>query len=429
MEKTARSLGCRWKRRSALRPFGPDPVCVQEGTEPADGGTADVLEDLDMERYDFDQWIERRGTNSMKYDFAEEYGRPADVLPLWVADMDFRSPEPVLEALRQAVEHGIFGYSDAKEDYYEAVAAWFSRRFGWTPGVVFALAMAVRALTVPGDGVLIQPPVYYPFFNVIRDNERRVVENELIYQDGRYTIDFDDFERKIREQDVKLFILCSPHNPVGRVWTPEELRRMGGICRRYGVYVVSDEIHCDFAFDEHTHHIFLDVVPEMAEKAVVCTAPSKTFNLAGLQVSNIWVPGEEVRSRIVGEMSRCGYFQLNALGLAAGKAAYEGGEEWFEQCRAYLRQNLDYLRAYLKANIPQIRLVEPEGTYFAWLDCSGLGLSRRALNALVIQKAKLWLDAGHIFGRKSEQFQRIALACPRATLRQAMEQLDRAVNH
>ena len=212
-----------------------------------------------MAAYSFDTVIDRKNTNSLKYDFAAERGLPADVLPLWVADMDFRAPEPVLDALHRAVDHGIFGYSEAKPEYYDAVSGWFRERFGWetepawlvkTPGVVFALATAVRALTEPGDPILIQPPVYYPFFSVIADNGRRVVENRLLYTDGRYTIDFEDFERKITDNQVKLFLLCSPHNPIGRVWTAEELQRLGGICRKHGVLVISDEIHCDFAFPD-----------------------------------------------------------------------------------------------------------------------------------------------------------------------------------
>lgn len=389
-----------------------------------------------MASYDFDRRIDRRNTNSLKYDFAVERGRPADVLPLWVADMDFRAPEPVLDALRKSVEHGIFGYSDTKRDYYEAVARWFQARFGWqtqpqwlvkTPGVVFALAMAVRALTQSGDGVLIQPPVYYPFFSVIRDNGRKIVENSLIYRDGKYAIDFEDFERKITEQNVKLFLLCSPHNPVGRVWTAEELRRLGSLCRKHGVYVVSDEIHCDFAFPEHPHHVFPEAVPELAERTIVCTAPSKTFNLAGLQVSNIWIPGADVRRRFLLEIDRTGYSQLNTMGLVACQAAYESGGQWLEQCRAYLRGNLDFLRAFLRERIPRIHLVEPEGTYFAWMDCTELGLGRHDLNDLIVNHAKLWLDAGHIFGGKADGFQRVVLACPRDTLRQALENLEKAV--
>lgn len=389
-----------------------------------------------MGQYDFDAVIDRKNTNSLKYDFAVERGRPADVLPLWVADMDFRAPEPVLEALHRAVEHGIFGYSDVKAGYYDAVSGWFAQNFGWqtqpewlikTPGVVFALAMAVRALTQPGDSVLIQPPVYYPFFSVIRDNDRVVVENELVYQDGRYSIDFEDFERKIVMQQVKLFILCSPHNPVGRVWSLEELRRIGEICQKHSVYVVSDEIHCDFAFAEHPHHVFLEANPGLAERAIVCTAPSKTFNIAGLQVSNIWIPSRQIRAAFLKEIDRSGYSQLNTLGLVACQAAYASGGEWLEQCRGYLRGNLDYLRDFLETYLPEIKLVEPDGTYFAWLDCSGLNLSQTALNDLVVNHAKLWLDAGHIFGGNAQQFQRVVLACPRATLDQALQQLKSAV--
>jgi cystathionine beta-lyase len=389
-----------------------------------------------MTKYNFDELIDRKNTNSLKYDFSVERGRPADVLPLWVADMDFRAPAPVLEALHRAVDHGIFGYSEVKEEYYQAVSAWFGEHFDWkpeagwlvkTPGVVYAIAMAIRALTNPGDSVLIQPPVYYPFFSAIRDNDRKIVENELICQEGRYTIDFKDFEQKIIDHRVKLFILCSPHNPVGRVWTEEELRRMGDICRKYQVYVVSDEIHCDFTLPGYTHHTLLKANPELAASSVICTAPSKTFNLAGLQISNIWIPDEKIRRKFVKEMDRSGYSQLNTLGLVACQAAYEKGGEWLDSCRSYLKSNLDYLRDFLKEQLPQIKLVEPEGTYFAWLDCSALGLSQRELNDLVINRAKLWLDSGHIFSPHAGQYQRVVLACPRATLEQALQQLKAAI--
>jgi cystathionine beta-lyase len=390
-----------------------------------------------MAHYDFDTVIDRKNTNSLKWDFAVERGRPADVLPLWVADMDFPAPQPVLDALRKAVDHGIFGYSDTKEDYYRAVSGWFRDRFGWetkpewlvkTPGVVFALAMAVRALTKPGDAVLIQPPVYYPFFSVVRDNDRKLVESPLVYENGRYSIDFTDFEEKITQNGVKLFILCSPHNPVGRVWTREELQKLGDICQRHGVFVVSDEIHCDFAFPEHPHTVFAAAAPALAERSIVCTAPSKTFNLAGLQTSNIWISDEKVRAAFLKEIDRSGYSQLNSLGLVACQAAYESGGEWLGQCRAYLRGSLDFLQDFLAQHIPEIRLVEPEGTYFAWLDCSRLGLGRKELNDLVANRARLWLDAGHIFGGGADQFQRVVLACPRATLEQALTRLEQAIH-
>ena len=387
--------------------------------------------------YDFDRVVDRRNTNSLKYDFAVEQGLPEDVLPLWVADMDFPVAEPIREAMQRVLDRGIFGYSDAKEDYVQAVTGWFRDRFQWepdpawlvrTPGVVFALATAVRALTEPGDHILIQPPVYYPFFSVVRGNGRVVEENRLLYDDGRYSVDFEDFERRIRENQVRMFILCSPHNPVCRVWTREELRKMGEICARYGVIVVSDEIHCDFTLPGHPHTVFLNACPELTDQTVICTAPSKTFNLAGLQASNIWIPNKDLRGRFQKEIRHGGGGNLNLMGITACQAAYEGGGEWLDQCKEYLRGNLDFVREFLKERIPSIRLVEPEGTYFAWMDCSGLGLDRKALEDLVVQKARLWLDGGHLFGGDADLFQRVVLACPRATLREGMERLERAVN-
>lgn len=387
--------------------------------------------------YDFDRVIDRRGTDCAKYDFAVEYGLPADVLPLWVADMDFQAPAEVLDAVRACADHGIFGYTDQKPDYYEAVMAWFADRFQWqtqrewivpTPGVVFALATAVRAFTEPGDGVLIQTPVYPPFFNVVKKNDRRLVECPLVYGDHRYTIDFDAFERAIVDGKVKLFILCSPHNPMGRVWTREELRRMGEICGRHDVIVVSDEIHCDFSWPEHPHTPFIQAVPELKERAVVCTAPSKTFNLAGLQASNLFIPGEALRKRFKTELTRTGWGGLNGVGQAACKAAYRHGGEWLDALKDYLRGNVDFLRDYLAENLPMLTLVEPEGTYLAWVDFSALGLNPGQLHDLVANKARLWLDDGKIFGDVGAPFQRLVLACPRATLREALERLKSAVN-
>ncbi len=387
--------------------------------------------------FNFNEPISRCNTNSVKFDLVKEQGYPEDVLPMWVADMDFQAPECVRKALSDAVEHGIFGYSFLSEEYYSAVLGWFDRRFHWqlekdwlipTPGVVFALSAAVRAATQPGDRVLVQPPVYYPFYNVIRQNDRVIVENPLVYADGKYSMDFADFEQKIVENHVKLFILCSPHNPVCRVWTREELQCIGAICKKHGVKVVSDEIHCDFAFPEHPHTPFVKACPDMAGQTIVCTAPSKTFNLAGLQVSNIFIPGEDLRKKFQNEMDVCSYHSPNCLGAVACTAAYRGGEQWLDACKAYMRENLAYVRAYMGEYLPQIKLVEPEGTYFAWLDCSGLNLSKEDLDDMIINKAKLWLDSGAIFGECAAQFQRVVLACPRATVERAMEQLKKAVN-
>ena len=386
--------------------------------------------------FDFDTVVDRRNTASTKHDMVEANGYPADVLPMWVADMDFKVPPCVTDALQKAVDHGIFGYSFPTEGYYAAVRNWFGTRFDWNlekdwiqfaPGVVFALSTAIRVMTQPGAAVLVTPPVYYPFYNVINNNERKLVESQLVYENGQYTMDFADFEQKIVENDVKLFILCSPHNPICRVWTEEELRRIGQICRKHGVKVISDEIHCDFTWPGVTHTPFLKACPEMAEDMIICTAPSKSFNLAGLQTSNIIIPGQTLREAWQTEMLRINYHAPNSLGLRACQAAYEGGAQWLDECKAYMKGNLDYVRAFLAENLPQIKLVEPEGTYFAWLDCSGLGLTKEELDDLIIHKARLWLDTGSLFGECAAQFQRVVLACSRSVVVEAMDRLKTAV--
>ncbi len=387
-------------------------------------------------KYNFDEIIDRRNTDCLKYDFAAEHGKPEDVLPLWVADMDFRTAPGIIERAVADAKLGIYGYTEGRDDYFQTVAAWYRNYFDWqvekewlvkTPGVVFAIANAVRALTDEGDAVMIQQPVYYPFSAVIRDNGRTLVNNELVFEDGHYEIDFEDFERKVIENRVKLFVLCSPHNPVGRVWTEEELRRIGEICLQHGVKVVSDEIHSDFVYEGRKHHIFTTVNPDLEEISIICTAPSKTFNLAGLQVSNIFIPNEKIRRAFRQQMSAVGYLEVNMIGLHACQAAYGTGREWLEELKVYLRGNLDYARDYLEKNLPQIKLVEPEGTYLLWLDCRGLGLPEERLEHLIVHEAKLWLDAGAIFGAAGEGFERINMACPRAVLGEALERLRRAV--
>lgn len=385
----------------------------------------------------FDEVTDRRNTNSLKYDFAAERGKPEGVLPLWVADMDFPAPQPVLDALHAAVSHGIFGYTEVKSDYFQVIARWFQKAFNWnpseewlvkTPGVVFAISAAVRGLTEEGDTVLIQPPVYYPFAGVIRGNDRIVVENKLVCLNGHYEMDFEDMERKIKERAVKLFILCSPHNPVGRVWTKGELEKVADICGRHGVIVVSDEIHCDFTYPGHRHTVFASLSGEAAARSILCTSPSKTFNLAGLQAANIFIPNAAVRERFRDAVFRkAGYDELNTLGLTACKAAYQEGGLWLSELREYLRGSLDYVRGFLEERLPEIRLIEPEGTYLLWLDCSGLGLTDEELEDFIVNCAGLWLDAGSMFDKTCGQFERVNITCPRSVLRQAMEQLEGAV--
>lgn len=389
-------------------------------------------------KYDFDKIVDRRGTNSLKYDFARERGRREDVLPLWVADMDFPTAPSIRERLQKTVEHGIFGYSEGKEPYFRAVADWYQRHFGWevqeewlvkTPGIVFAIAAAIRAFTEEGEAVLIQQPVYYPFSEVITDNNRVLVNNPLKQVNGHYEIDFEEFERKIVENKVKLFLLCSPHNPVGRVWQEWELRKVGEICLKYGVLVVSDEIHSDFTYEGHKHLVFASLSPKYAEITVTCTAPSKTFNLAGLQISNIFISNEKLREQFKKAIAAAGYSQVNVMGLVACQAAYETAEDWLVQLKEYLAGNLAFVRSYLRENIPQIELVEPEGTYLLWLDFRKLSLSEEEREDLIVNKAKLWLDSGAMFGGDGEGFERINIACPRKVLEQALGQLREAMQH
>lgn len=397
-----------------------------------------------MATYNFDKIINRKGTNCLKYDYAVERGKPADVLPLWVADMDFTVSEEITKSLHAAVDHGIYGYTQPKDAYYNAITNWMEKNHNWktkrewimkTPGVVFALGAAVKAFTKPGDAVLIQNPVYYPFTNIIRDNDRRVIDNTLVYEKrvtegkSQYSIDYEDFERKIVQENIKLFILCNPHNPVGRVWNREELQYLGEICLRHHVIVVSDEIHNDFVYPGFEHTVFANVDPRFAEFTVTCTAPSKTFNLAGLQISNIFISNETLLEAFQKEIDKTGYDEPNALGAVACEAAYRGGQEWLDQLRAYLLENLNFLRTYLQEKIPQIHLVEPEGTYLVWLDCSELGISGKELDQFIVEKAGLWLDGGAMFGPSGSDFQRVNIACPRATLELALDKLKAAVDN
>lgn len=387
---------------------------------------------------DFDAIVERRNTNSLKYDFAVQRGKPKDVLPLWVADMDFQTSSYVQDAVREKAEHGIWGYSEVQESYFEAIRDWMFRHHGWqieaswlvkTPGVVFALAMAIRAFTRPGEGVMIQQPVYYPFSEVIWENGRKLVDNTLVQgENGRYEVDFSDFEEKIVKEQVKLFILCNPHNPTGRAWSKEELTKMGDICYKHQVIVVSDEIHSDFVF-QGKHQVFADVKEEYKRIIITCTSPSKTFNLAGLQVSNIFIADEKLRARFKKEIAAAGYSQLNVMGLVACEAAYRNGEEWYRAVHSYIWQNILYTKKFLEEHIPQIKMREPEGTYLIWLDCRGLNLTEKELDTLIIQKAGLWLDSGAMFGKIGAGFQRINVACPRATLETALSKLAEAVEN
>ena len=382
---------------------------------------------------DFDRIIDRKNTRCLKYDFAVKRGMPEDVLPLWVADMDFETSSYIEDALTERVKEGIVGYSDVQTPYFEIIRDWMIRHHDWepqekwlikTPGVVFALAMAVKAYTDPGDKVLLQQPVYYPFSEVITDNGREVVSNDLVLtEDGTYKIDFADFEQKIIANGIKLFLLCSPHNPVGRVWTKEELEKIGDICVKHGVTVVSDEIHNDFIW-EGTHTVFAGIKKELADISVTCTSPSKTFNLASMLISNIFIPNQILRRKFRKEMDRAGISQLSVLGLVATEAAYAHGDEWYAAMKNYVRDNIAFARAYVEENLPGVRMIDTQGTYLIWLDFRQTGLTVEQLDHKIIYEAGLWLDSGKIFGKTGEGFERINVACPRAVLQEALDRIQ-----
>lgn len=386
-------------------------------------------------QYDFDTPIDRTHTWSIKHDFKKENGKADDILPLWVADMDFRSPDSVVEALKKAVDHGIFGYSRADESYFDAVAAWYQKRHHltlqpeWmtcTPGIVFALSIAVRAFTQEGDAVLIQPPVYHPFSRAILRNKRTLVENPLVLKDGHYEMELEDLEQKVLDEHVKLMLLCNPHNPVGRVWTREELTALADICLRHHVYVISDEIHGDFVWQGHEQTPYASISEEACLHSMMCTAPSKTFNLAGMATSNLFIPDPEMRRKFRSELLDVGQENMNRLGLFACRAAYEGGGEWLDQLIGYLAGNLALVRDFCKNRVPQIQLVEPEGTYLAWLDCRELGMTDDELMTFFSDEAKVWLDPGTHSGKQGSGFMRFNLGSSRSVIALALDQIEAA---
>jgi cystathionine beta-lyase len=364
-------------------------------------------------------------------------GIPAEALPLWVADMDFEVIPQVTEAIKGRIAHEVYGYCLPPDSYFESLQGWMRRRYNWdvkkewiltVPGVVPAINLALHAFTSPGDAVLIQPPVYPPFANAVLGNGRRLIENPLMQQDKGFSIDFEDFEAKIKDNSVKLFILCSPHNPVGRVWTPAELKRMADICLKYNVLIVADEIHQDLTFPGIRHYPLPSVDHAYGDIAVVCTAPSKTFNLAGLQTSNIFVPNPILREKYQAAARCWGVGKVNAIGLVACEAAYTYGDQWLDAAMAYIAANADFVRDYLSERLPQIKMADSQGLYLLWLDFNSLGLSPEELETFLLNKAHLWLNQGYTFGHEGKGFVRLNTACPRSLLVKAMEQLEHAIN-
>ena len=385
--------------------------------------------------YNFNTVIDRHGTNCIKTDLAVIRGKPADVLSLWVADMDFPTSPAILEALHNKVDHGIFGYSCLDDDFFAALKNWMQTEHDFsperrdlvtTPGVVFGISCAIKAVTKEGDAVIIQTPVYYPFKNMIELNNRKLVTSSLYEKDGKYYIDFEDFEKKIKENNVKLFILCSPHNPVSRVWTREELQKLNEICLRNNVIVFSDEIHNDFVYEPNKHIVFSNLSPEAAENSIVSMSVSKTFNLAGLQFSTNFIKNPVLRKKFRDEKDKTGYDEPSLMGLTAALAAYKNGKPWLLDLHKHLKENIDFLRSFLAEKLPKVRLIEPEGTFLLWLDFSKLGLSDSEIDDIIVNKAKVWLDRGTMFGPEGEFYQRINVATPRPVLEDALTRIAKA---
>jgi cysteine-S-conjugate beta-lyase len=386
-------------------------------------------------KYNFDEVIDRTHTNSLKWDGLEKRYGDKDLLPLWVADMDFKAPQPVIDAIIKQAQHGIYGYTITPDSFYESLISWLKKRHSWdvkkewltfSPGIVPALSVIIRAFSDPGDKIIVQTPVYYPFFTVAKQNDREVIENELSFDGTHYTMDFEDLESKMTP-DVKLLILSNPHNPVGRVWTKEELIKLGQICRKHDVLMISDEIHSDLIRKGYTHTPLADLSEELREHSITCLAPSKTFNLAGLYASVLVIPNRDHRTKFQRLLQNQATNAPNTFAVPAFEAAYREGEEWLEQLLHYLEENYLFLKNFVNERIPNVKVVEPEGTYLIWLDFRKLGLDSRELKKLMQKEAKVALNEGYTFGDAGEGFERINIACPRSILEEALKRIEKAV--
>lgn len=381
--------------------------------------------------YDFSRPTERRGTDSYKWDSAPE----TDIIPLWVADMDFETFPSITEALQRRVAHGIFGYTRVPEAYYEAVCNWFGKHHGWhinrediiyTSGVVPAVSAVIKALTLPGDQVIVQGPVYNCFFSSIRNNGCEMVSNSLIYnkEELRYEIDFDDLERKLAHERARLMLICNPHNPGGRVWTRDELTRVAELCHKYGVRVVSDEIHCELTLYDNEYVPFGSLPDELSHGSITCCSPSKAFNTAGLQIANIVCRDAEVRNRIDRAININEVCDVNPFGVIALQAAYsDDGYEWLTQLRAYISSNYDLLRERFARELPKCKVMRMEGTYLAWIDCSELHISSDEIEEMLMHENKVWVNAGSMYGTEGAAFIRINMACTSELLNEGITRI------
>lgn len=390
-------------------------------------------------KYDFDQVIERAGTHSLKWDWAEKRFGLKDVLPMWVADMDFAVADPIRVSIQKRAEHGIYGYTDRPDSYYRSIIDWMKKRFGWTilrdwilctPGVVPAFNLAIQAFTHPGDKVIIQPPVYYPFAAAVLNNGRQLTNNNLVLKNGTFAIDFAGLKTAIDDR-TRLLILCSPHNPVGRVWRVEELEQLAEICLEHNILIISDEIHADLIMVDHRHVPLATLGEEISRITITCTSPSKTFNLAGLQVANLIISNPALHLRLKQTLTNTGLWLANPFGIAALEAAYNHGEEWLAQLLDYLMTNYKFLCRFVKQSIPRLKVMPLEGTYLVWLDFREYlteDYGTDDLNEDLMQKAGVWLDNGPLFGGISKGFQRINIACPRKILEKGLNRISGVLN-
>ncbi len=385
--------------------------------------------------YRFDEVIERAGTNCVKYDARANVFGSAEVIPMWVADMDFRTPPFVTAAIRKRAEHELFGYFLKSEGYYQSIIGWMQRRHGWkiekdwivfSPGIVPALNMCVLAYTQPGDKVIVQPPVYFPFFSAISNHGRQLVYNPLEFIAGGYRIDFEHLESVI-DSSTKMLIISSPHNPVGRVWTAEELRQLGKICLRHNILILSDEIHLDLVYRGSRHMPTASLGEDIAQITVTCIAPSKTFNLAGLSTSSLIIPNVELRKKFSRVIDDLHVSNGNIFGAVASEAAYREGDQWVDELMVYLEGNLAYLESFISGQIPQIKVIKPQATYMVWLDFRSLGMEPQQLKDFLVFKAGIGLNEGSVFGPGGAGYMRMNIACPRSVLAGALEKLKNAV--
>lgn len=387
--------------------------------------------------FNFDEIIDRSDTDSIKWNFRKELIGYDDVIPMWIADMDFKTLPEVTESIIKRAQHGILGYSDGMDRYYDAVISWMNKRHNFPikkewicpcPGIIPALHFLIKAYTSPGDKVIVQSPVYYPFYDSILHNECEILFNPLKFDNEKYTMDFEDLRRKIKEERVKLLILCNPHNPIGRVWSTDELKTLGQICVENNVLVISDEIHSDLIFKGYKHTSFASISDEFRYNSITCTAPSKTFNLAGLQTSNVIISNKELRDKFKAILLKHGLKRLNTFGIIACEAAYNYGDQWLDELLEYLEDNKSFLKAFIKEKIPKLKVIEAEGTYLVWIDCRALGMNNDDLKTFMLTKAKVAFDEGYIFGQGGDGFERINIACPREVLREALERMEKAIN-